>query len=500
MVSQLDLESIHRATLSLLGRTGIAVRSPLALSLLVDHGVRVDMAAQRAYPGEADVAAALSTVPRSFAVYGRHEDAPRIVGGDNVSVLSGGGSVRVLTLEGVYEPSTWEHLRRFNVLLDALPNIHMMINQVDPPDDGGQGVEWWSGQDLDGERGQGKPCPYYRRLAATMLTGSPKPCNLQAGSAADVEAFVAMGVALRGSAEALRQRPVFMVGSNAEPPLHIPAHAAEIQVAASRAGVPCGIGDYLMMGITGPVTVAGAAVEINAVQLTALVLSQAARAGAPFPYTAFSGGGNLRTLDPLTSSPQALRLLGLAARMGRWYGLPVYSTALTDAKAADAQAACERVLQLRIAVDAGANIIQGPTSHMDQMMLSSYAQAVIDDEIVGYVLATRGDPEVSEDTLALEALHDVATDPSYDALKFAAHPHTARHCRDDVWEPEAFVYDSFTAWKQSGARSVIERAEDKARHLLASHRPEPLPDNMVAEIRGLAAEGDTAAIARGVSA
>lgn len=472
-MSPANIETIHHATLSLLGRTGIAVDSEAALALLGDNGVRVDVAQRRAYPDEAAVTRALSTAPRSFAVYGRRETEPRLVGGGSVSVLSGGGSVRVLTLEGEYEPASWAHLHRFNLLLDALPNIHMMINQVDP----------------DEGAGKGNAATYYRRLAAAMLIDSPKPCNLQAGGAADVLAFVAMGVALRGSAEALRQRPVFMAGANAEPPLHIPAHAAEILVAASRAGIPSGIGDYQMMGITGPVTVAGAAVELNAVQLTALVLSQAARPGAPCPYTAFSGGGNLRTLDPLTSAPQALQLLSLAARLGCWYGLPVYSTALTDAKSADQQAACERALQLKVAVDAGASIIQGPTSHMDQMMLSSYVQAVIDDEIVGYVLASCAEPEVNAETLALEALHDVALDEYYQGLKFAAHAHTARHLREGLWEPEVFTYDSFTAWRQAGSHSVAQRAADKARRLLAEHRPEPLAPQLAAEMRGIAEEG-----------
>ena len=57
-------------------------------------------------------------------------------------------------------------MRQFNVLLDALPNIHMHINQVDPVDQGGPG--------------------FYRRLAAEMLTGCTKPLCFQAASADDV--------------------------------------------------------------------------------------------------------------------------------------------------------------------------------------------------------------------------------------------------------------------------------------------------------------------------
>ncbi len=463
------VRTLHEATLTLLERVGVRVESELALGLLADHGVRVDAVAKRVYPRAEDVAQALAMAPRAFRLYGRRTDRPLVVGGDNAYVVSGGGSLRVLTLDGRYEAASWEHLRQFNILLDALPNIHLCINQVDPQDDSGDG--------------------YYRRLAAEMLIGLPKPCSLQAGGAADVAAIVEMGVAIRGSREALAAKPVFKVGTNAEPPLCIPQNAAEILIAAAQAGIPTGMGDYGMMGITAPATVAGAAVQLNAIQLVAIVLSQIARPGAALCYTAFSGSGNMRTLDPVTSDPQTLQLLRLAAELGRWYGLPVYGVALTDARMADPQAACERALQLQLAVEAGVNLIQGPTSHMDQMMLSSYTQAVIDDDIVGCVLAARRRPEISAETLALEAIADVVSDPALKQLKFAAHDHTVRHLRDNPWQPRAFSYDSYTAWQQAGSVTVVERAAAVARDILARHQPEPLAPEVAGEIRRIAKGG-----------
>ena len=465
-MSQTICEALHEATLRLLAHTGVRVESRLARDLFRSAGVRVDEGTERVHPSRKDVEQALSTVPHAYKVYGRRTVAPLILGGSNAYVLSGGGSVRVLTLDGRYEPSTWEHLRQFNTLLDALPNVHMLLNQVDPQGDAAPG--------------------FYRRLAAEMLIGSPKPCCFQAMSAADVAAMIEMGVAIRGSQEALAEKPVFIVGANAEPPLFIPAHAAEIQITASRARVPCGIGDYCMMGITGPSTVAGAVMQINAIQLTTLVLSQLAQPGAPFSYTSFSGNGNMRTLNPIIADPHTLKLLRLAAELGRWYDLPVYSEAVTDAKMPDPQAACERAMQLQGVLEAGANLIQGPTSHMDQMMLSSFAQAVIDNDFVGYVFAAHARPEVSEETLALEVIQDVVTDPELSGLKFAMHSHTLRHLREQIWEPRCFIYDSFDDWQRAGGRSVVERAEDVAHDILAHHQPQPLAPGIAREIRRIA--------------
>jgi trimethylamine--corrinoid protein Co-methyltransferase len=452
-----DLQNLHGATLTLLERTGIKVDSRQALEYMSRIGVRVDSAAMRVYPDARHIEEALALVPRSVTVYGRRPDRDRavVLGGGHVSIMSGGGSLRVLTIDGQYEPSTWEHLRQFNILLDYLPNIHMLINQVDPVDQAGPG--------------------FYRRLAAEMLAGCTKPLCFQAASASDVRAMIEMGEAIRGSRAALVEQPLFMIGLNAEPPLHISAAVADALLATCEAGLPVSMGNYAMMGITAPVTVAGALVQLNAVQMVAIILSQAVREGTPICYTSFSGSADLRTLEVNTSTPHALQLLRLGIAMGRHYGLSVYSTALTDSREPDPQAACERAVQLQLCIEAGAHLIQGPTSHMDRMMLSSFVQAVIDNDIVGYVLASCRRPVVSAETLALEAGHDVALETQYADFKFVSHEHTVRHLRDEVWEPWSFDLGNFSAWDKAGREPVVERAAAKAREILATHRPDPLP-------------------------
>ncbi len=460
------LPVLHEATLRLLERTGVFVGSDDALAVLSAAGLRVDRANRRVHPAARDVERALAAAPRSFAVYGRDAGRPLAFDGTRTYFLSGGASLRVLELDGRLTTANLGHLHQFNRLLDALPFVHVLINQVDP-------VEF-HGPDL------------YRLLAAEMLIDTPKPICFQAASRRDVEAMLAMGDLLRGSRQAQAARPVFFVGLNAEPPLSISEDIAEALLACAAEGLPCSLGNYNMMGITAPRTVAGAVVQLNAVQLAALALVQARRPGAPVFYTAFSGSANLKTLDPVCSDPLAVQQQRLTVRLGRSYGLPVYGFAGTDSRAPDAQAACEHAFQFQLALEAGCGLLQGPTSMMDQMMMSSFAQAVIDHDIIAYLLACRQEAPLDPDSLALEAIHEVVSDPEMQKLKFAAHPHTVRHLAEGGWQPMAFRYESYSAWQAQGGPGLVELAGEAARRILAEHRPVALPQEQAAAIRAIA--------------
>jgi len=295
-----------------------------------------------------------------------------------------------------------------------------------------------------------------------------------------------MGSVLRGSAQALAARPVYFVGLNSEPPLSISADIADAMMHCCAHGIPCSLGNYNMMGITAPRTVAGAVVQLNAVQLTAIVLAQASRPGAPVFYTSFCGSGDLKTLDVVCADALSVQQMRLTAMMGRRYGLPVYGLAGTDSRMPDSQAAAEHAYQFPLAMDAGVNLMQGPTSMMDQMMTSSFAQAIIDHDIISYILACRREPAVDEETLALDVMHDVATSPDLADLKYAGHEHTVRHITDENWQAFCFRSQSYTTWEREGRRGLLELAAEAAAGILATHVPEPMPRDQEKAIRALA--------------
>jgi trimethylamine--corrinoid protein Co-methyltransferase len=177
----------------------------------------------------------------------------------------------------------------------------------------------------------------------------------------------------------------------------------------------------------------------------------------------------------------------LTVTLGRFYKLPVYGFAGTDSRAPDAQAACEHAFQFQLAMEAGCNLLQGPFSMMDQMMMSSFAQAIIDHDIIAYLLAARAEPPVDDESVALEVIDEVVSDPGLQDLKFAAHPHTVRHLQEGLWSPRAFNYESFAAWQKAGSSNVVDNAAEAARRILEEHVPEVLPAAQAAALRDIAA-------------
>ena len=455
-----ELEVLHEATLRLLAEVGVLVGCEAARALLRRSGVRVTEEG-RAHPEEAILRWALEVCPEGFRVEGRAAGTDHLIRSGAARMLSGGGSVRVHELDGSYTAGTWEHLRLFARLGDALANTHIQLNQIDPP---------------------ATDHRYYLEIAHEMLRATVKPCCLQVASGRDVRAAAAIAAAVRGSEAEARLRPLFLTGTNAEPPLEIQDNAAEIVMAAAAHHLPCGLGDYAMMGTTAPRTIGGALVQGNAVQLTALLIAQLAAEGTPWYYTAPRGSVDLRTLSPIMADPQATRATRWGCRMGEYYRLPVWGLMNTDAKAPDVQASCQRTLALQMAVEDGCAVIQGAGSMMDQMMMSSFAQAVIDDDIWGYVLASNAPPDLGEEGLAFDAIREMAGKTGREDLGYALHEHTLRHIREGEWHPRVFRTESFAEWRDSGGGTLLDRARETAATLLADHRPLPLEPGVDREI------------------
>lgn len=461
--------TIHRAAARLIERLGVRIDCDEALDLLEGYGVRCDRDRHRAYPDEASVQRALASVQRGYTVHGRGARAAEAlnVGLDTVHTISGGAALKLYD-GGRYRNATRQDMIDMIALHERLENVHIIINVVEPPEMAGPNL--------------------YPEMAALHFAHGSKPLLIQANGRRDLEKIIRMAELIAGGREQLRSRPIFMTGANAEPPLHITTAGAEVLTLAAREGIPCSLGSYAMAGSTGPLDVAGCIVQRTATVLCGLVLTQAARPGSPYDFSAQSGCCDLSNGSAVTMSPMTMQLVVGAVQLGRRYGMVTNAVAATDACEPDAQAAGERFFSLAVSVMAGASLVQGATGEMAAMELADFAQCVVDNEIAGWVLDFASGVGMDELDEAVSAIEDVVEDPEHSGYRFLGHPHTAARCRRGRHVPDLFSAGMLSKRMSEKAASLYEKAEARAQDLLTERREPPSPQ-LTQQLLTIAAEG-----------
>lgn len=132
-----------------------------------------------------------------------------------------------------------------------------------------------------------------------------------------------------------------------------------------------------------------------------------------------------------------------------------------------------------LAALAGSNFIHHAAGMLENMNSVAAEQFVIDNEILGMALRVLRGVEVSDETLALEAIDRVGPGGHY-----LVDEHTLRHMRSEFYYPSAVVdRQGWESWQQDGSLDAHQRAKSIARDILAKHRPEPLEPAVESWIR-----------------
>lgn len=134
---------------------------------------------------------------------------------------------------------------------------------------------------------------------------------------------------------------------------------------------------------------------------------------------------------------------------------------------------------------AGTNVIYG-LGMIDAGTTFDYGQLVLDDEFARMIKQAVAGVTVSRDTLAVDVIAELA--PFKD---FLSHAHTLAHVRAQS-QPRLMDRRVREEWEADGSRDAYERAWAVARELLATHHPDPLPENVCTEMRGIVDELDEA--------
>lgn len=471
------IDRLHQASLTVLEKTGVRVESREAAEIFQGAGavVEQDKPGFRVKLPPALVEDCARSAPGSITLYGRD---PRF----DVTLEKGrscftlfGENVKVIDPHTLKHRScTKEDLGQATRVADALDEIGIVEKCMGSQD----------------------------RPAATQSLHNYEAMVANTGkhvlhgffSAENTHSIVEMAAACSGGMDNFKARPCVTAVVCPTSPLTLVHQCCEVVVAAARAGVGICCVTMPLSGTTSPATLTGTLVVQNAELLSALTLTQLVARGTPFIYGSCATIMDLKIGNPAMGAPENGLLTVGTARLAQNYDIPSWcGSGITGSKLPDAQAAYEFALNTSLSVLAGANILFC-CGGIEYGLTFDYAKLIMDAEHIKSLNRVKGGLQMNEEALALEVIQSVGP-----GGEFLTHAHTMDNMRG-MSEGGIFDRTSRDIWAEhTGGRSATERAYEKARQIIETHRPPPLPSGAAAAMQSIIRDAeDNLAMAKGL--
>ena len=279
----------------------------------------------------------------------------------------------------------------------------------------------------------------------------------------EVDAVLRICEAHSGDLERFRARPRISTVVTAASPLQVDGGALDIHIALARHGVPIEVYSMTIAGATSPVTLAGSVTQGVAEFLGIATALQVAAPGARAVFCFGSGVLDmLRTTFALGSLESGL-MGAMATEVGHYLGVPTLNPGFsTDAKDAGVQAGYEKAMKAATVCGAVPDMVSG-WGLIDSHNTMSLPQSVIDNEMAAMLRRLHQPVEVSEATLAGDAIAAVGPGGSFLGAK-----DTARRIRaGEHYLPTLSNRLSYEKWAEEGTTPNDVACEQV--ELLAAH-------------------------------
>ena len=463
VVSKEEIDYFYSGALDVLERIGVRVLHPEALDLLKEAGATVGSESLVKIRSTL-VEKALRSAPKRLTIYDREGKPAMVLGGANTGGMNtyyGTGS----DLKNTYDPYTGElratvarDIANMAKMVDYLPNLEFLMSHGIPSD-----------------------CPLdrvYRTEFLEMVKNSTKPIVFTSDNGSDSQRIIEMAAVIAGGTDRLREKPFVINYSQPTSPLQHSLDALGKVFACAEAGIPVAYPPGMIPGATAPATMAGAITQSIAESLSVLVIHQLKREGAPLILCGAHGWLDMTSAINVYAAPGRLMTQAALTAFYQHFGIPTWGFGgCTDAQVFDQQAGMEFAMLNLWASLCGVNLAHD-TAYMGSGMIGCLRSLVYNDEIIGYVrhILCRG-VIVNRETQAIDVLDRVGP-----GGHFMMDEHTLRHFREELWRPTLSNRDRHEAWKEKGAKTVGEKADEKVREILDKHNPKSLPQDTLNEL------------------
>jgi trimethylamine---corrinoid protein Co-methyltransferase len=449
----------------ILDEIGVFVEHRQAVDLLTDASARLgDDGRVRIGPDLVD--RALATAPSELQIYDRAGENPVRIGGATVNFDPGSAAINVYDYEQVrVRPATTADCVAFARLTDRLPAMALQSTCVVPSDVPLEAAD--------------------RVRLLVALKNGRKGIITGTFAGASFEIMRRMLVAVRGSEQALRQKPLAIFDCCPSPPLMWSELTCAVLVRCAEEGIPAELVSMPLTGATAPVTLLGAITQHCAEDLSGIVIHQLAGPGSPIIYGGSPAAFDMRQGTTPMGAIETMMIDASYAAVGKYLGLPTHAyMALSDAKIADYQAGLESGCGAILAALAGINVVSGP-GMLDFESCQSLEKLVLDNEACAMALRAVRGVECRDAVMALDIIREGIA-----AEQFLNLGHTRQWYRQEhhLVGPviDRLVGD---AWQARGRKTALERAREEVLRLLAKEAAPPLDAAVERDLEALIRAG-----------
>ncbi len=458
ILSEEEIQSIHRGALYVLEKTGMRIEHEKALKLCADNGCAVDVQDRRVRFPPWLVEESLRRCPSSYVIQARDPDLDLMVGGNTLYFMQGMGMRYVEMDTWETRPASVSEHREAMIVADALENLHLT-----------DGVFFYM------ERQGIPPAMVMLENLASGLRHSSKAQHF--GYQRDCEIF------------AIKMAKALGINLNCEMDTAFPLtiykgalEAAWRYIEADIAIMPC-MG--ITMGAEGPATFASSTVLAIAATMAWVVLAQLIKPGAPLVIE-----HGLKPMDMLRGSPryggvEHALTTSMMNQILRRYQIPSCPSAgfTSTSKKFDYQAAYQKATGALISALSGGNILifQGGSS---VELLYHPVLSILDDDVAGWIGRYLEGVTVTDETMAIDLINQVGPIPGH----YLGTAHTREWWQKEQFIPKVADLEAYPVWIKSGKKDALELAKERMAEILETHKPTPLTPEQEGAVEDILAE------------
>lgn len=456
------IERIISEARDILCNLGINIFDAQTLELLAGEGAVVDSSTNNVQLTPGIIDKALGTVPDSFKLYDVTGNQTHDFSGFNVYFTPGSSSLNVLDYETqtAREPNSADYIRYVKTV-SQLEHLASQSTAFIPAD-------------VD------KSVSDIYRLYLSLRYGT-KPVVTGTFSRKGFNAMNQMMVAVRGSQQELKEKPMAIFSCCATTPLKWEERSCGDIVTCGAAGIPVELISMPLTGFTGPITLVGSLVGHTAENLAGIVISQLHNPGAPLLYGGAPAAFDMRHGTTPLGAVETQMMDCAYNEIGKYLGIPTQAfIGLSDAKLLDAQAGLETSMGATMAVLSGINCISG-AGMLDFVNLFSLEKLVLDHEICGMTFRM---------AKGIEPKDDIPTLPLYRELmkeqNLLMSPHTMKYLRKEQYLVSKVIdRNNYSRWREKGGTTLGQRAREEVERLITKCKPSPLTNDVQDHLTGI---------------